>query len=140
MVSNRFGDWYSDCQVGSTSEEGIPRESSADAPTIAFRRTLFLGNAIRLHETELWIEQRTCAHCSKMSLSESTSNPTSLQPFLIFILYRQRWKNEEFRIFSVKYVLRVIRFGLKSLVEELAENQTMKLKIKYNSDDNTHAF
>jgi len=67
-------------------------------------------------------------------------------------------KNEEFRIFSVKYVLRVIRFGLKSLNEELEESLTMKLNMKslikeleenltmklnikyYSSDDNMHAF
>lgn len=49
-------------------------------------------------------------------------------------------KNEEFKISSVKYVLRVIRFGLKSLIGELEENLTMKLNIKYSSDDNSIAF
>lgn len=50
-------------------------------PTIAFRRTLSIGKAVRLHEKELWIEQRTCPHCYKLPLSESTSNPTSFATF-----------------------------------------------------------
>lgn len=60
------------------------RESSTDTSTIAFRHEILLGNKVRLHETALWVEQRTRPHSSKLSLSESTSNPTSSQLFLIF--------------------------------------------------------
>ena len=45
-------------------------------------------------------------------------------------------KNEEYRIFSENRVPLVIRVGLKSLIEESAENPTMKLNMIYNSADN----
>lgn len=52
-------------------------------------------------------------------------------------------KIEKFEILSVlvNIVLRVIRVGMKTLNEELAEEPTMKLKIKYySSDNNTLVF
>ena len=120
---HRFGDWYSSCQVSSTHP--YHGASSADDPTIiAFRRTLFFGSEVRLHATELWIEQRTSAHCSKLPLSKSKSN--QLQYFLFdhhtILKNRYHMKNEEFKIFSVKYVRNVMRVGLKSLNEELEES------------------
>jgi len=54
---------------------------------------------------------------------------TMLQVALVREIYT---KNEEFKIFSVKYALRVIPVGLKSLIEELEEDPTM---IKYYSSD-----
>jgi hypothetical protein len=54
-------------------------------------------------------------------------------------LVREKYmKNEEFKIFSVKYALSVITNGLRNLIEELEENPIMKLY--YNSDDNMLAF